>query len=263
MNQDQGQTDLSRQAQGQVLKYYWVSKMQPGFDVNYGNGYSKYGGQKSGSGYGEVGKELLHGTAKNDRFSNWNEIQKYFQEHSQPGSSNPHLPLPPLVVTIPSKGKPPRLPPQVIFPPVYPPYLPWPGYLTTAVPPMRPFPPPTEYVPVRINPTTAPILGAVTTTTGFPSNITLPTTAPVQSVVTQHGPLYDIPYDLYQYLLRNLPRNVNDVHSLPYPVYVLLYLLRQSGIDLSTIPNLNITGLNISSLPPILGDLPGGNYSLG
>lgn len=55
------------------------------------------------------------------------------------------------------------------------------------------------------------------------------------------GPLYNIPDELLRYLLENLPKDANEVRSIPYPVYVILYLLVSSGVDVSSVAGLNLT----------------------
>lgn len=111
-----------------------------------------------------------------------------------------------------------------------------------ATPDNRPFPsaPPVTYFPTRrpVNPWI---------TTPSPPN---------------EGPLYKIPDELLQYLLKNLPKDSNDIRSIPYPVYVILYLLVSSGIDISTIDGLNITGGGGFTIPPYWPwGFPSGNSS--
>lgn len=85
---------------------------------------------------------------------------------------------------------------------------------------------------------------------------------PMSSVCVQNATLtlgnqlvFDLPNDLMQYLQFNLPRGVNSVQSLPYPLYVILYLLSIAGYNINTI----VPGLDIPSglLPDSgLSDIP-------
>lgn len=108
-----------------------------------------------------------------------------------------------------------------------------------------------------------------------PDNRPLPSTAPVTYFPTRlpvnpwlttpappnEGPLYRIPDELLQYLLKNLPRDSNDIRSIPYPVYVILYLLVTSGVDISTIDGLNIGGGGFTIPPDWPWGFPYGNSS--
>ncbi len=67
--------------------------------------------------------------------------------------------------------------------------------------------------------------------------------------------IYEIPGDLLKYLQVNLPRGVNSVQTLPYQLYVILYLLTVAGYNINNIvPGLDIPYTGLAPTPPF--DIP-------
>jgi len=54
--------------------------------------------------------------------------------------------------------------------------------------------------------------------------------------------IYDLPADLLSYLRANLSSDFSSIQSLPYPLYIILYLLSIAGYNINNI----VPGLNTS-----------------
>lgn len=264
INQGQGQTRGQGVSQGSksgsgvqvpggVWSFLEKEKLESSDRTNGGVGVKNQGGSSGGGGGIQWGGGL-HGNALYGSKSGYNQGHGNNEDSSSwywaigNVPSNPdgagHLPKPPIIHSLPGKS---HLPPwtpgmdrgrdldwRIIEK-----YLEWLRRSGYGKPPVVNYP---------TTPDNRPILST-------PPDTNFPSRPPVNPWMTtrgpqNEGPLYKIPDELLQYLLKNLPRDSNDVRSIPYPVYVILYLLVTSGFDISTIDGLNIYGGGGFTIPP-------------